>query len=537
MPLFDQRSISVVPQSLFRSTLATATPTGLSVTPDNATDVTSVFQAVRFLSFMVASLPRKTYQSKRNGDRVTARWHPLYKVLHDIPNPEMTSFDLWSLLASHVFGRGNGLAEIEFDGTGQVRYLWPLNPARVELVRNENDELRYRYTLPKTFNYEKRALRPEQVLHLRGLTKEGLWGLSVISAHRNAVGLAKATEDFASSYFGNGAEPGVVIKHPGQLKDMDVYNRIKTSWEQAHMGLDNAHRVAILEEGMEIEKIGFNPQDSQFLETRQFQVIEIARMFGIPPHLLFDLTHATYTNIEHQSLEFVIYHLRPWLVNFEQQILRSLFLPREREAGYYAEFLVDGITRGDINTRFTAYSIGLQNGFYSINDVLKMENRNGIGRMGDRRYMPLNMAPLGEDGLPIQSEPAPALKNPNTPARSDIFTKPILLDAADRIIRRELNEFTNAQKRYLEKDKPEKFEEWAEQFYKRDYPEFIQTVLSPLVRSNILTDEEMQAFIEKYCDQRGQDLSDLQSGKYQGVAVPTPEQVADLIGEEHERKA
>ena len=498
--LFEKRSVTVVPEDLWRRTPGgTATPTGLSVTPDNALNVTTVFQAIRFLSFMVASLPLITYQ-KMGDDRKRATKHPLYPLLHDAPNPEMTAFDFNSLLASHVFGRGNGFAEIEFDETGKVVALWPLAPNKVELARNVNYELRYLVTLPERFGSEKRALRPEQVLHWRSLTKEGLWGLSVLTMHRNAIGLARATEEFGSSYFGNNAEPGVVLKHPGTLGD-DAYQRITESWEQSHMGLTQSHRAAILEEGMTIEKIGFNPDDSQFLETRKFQVIEIARMFGIPPHLLFELSNATFTNIEQQSLEFLIYHLRPWLVNFEQQIKRSLFLERERKAGYYAEFLVDAIERGDIATRFASYAIGLNNGFYTINDVLRKENMNTIGTQGDIRLIPMNMAVLGEDGMPVQTQPAAA---PGTPASSgasaarDIFTSPILFDAAERILKRETNELNNAQKRY--EGKSDRLNAWLEEFYKRDYPQFIQLVLNPLVQANIITEQCARDFIQTYCD-------------------------------------
>lgn len=540
MKLFEKRSVTVVPANMFRSNQSAMTPTGLSITPDNALSVTAVFQAIRFLSFMVASLPLITYQ-KQGEDRRRATDHPLYPILHDAPNPEMTAFDFQSTLWSHVFARGNGLAEIEFDERGQVRYLWPLNPAGVELARNENYELRYLVQLPRTFNGEKRALRPEQVYHLRGLSREGLWGLSVIGMNRNAIGLSKATETFGSAYFGNGAQPGVVLMHPGQLKDEKVQKRILDSWEQAHMGLDNSHRTAILEEGMTVEKIGFNPEDSQFLETRQFQIVEIARMFGIPPHLLFDLSHATFTNIEQQSLEFLIYHLRPWLVSGEQQIKRSLFLERERNQGYYSEYLEDAIVRGDLASRMAAYVSGWGIGTFTINDILRKENMQTIGEAGDKRFVPLNYSVLDENGIPVQTQPkadpAPA---PNTPAKNtsrgldtpaatrptnELFIKPILLDAADRIMRRESNEFNTASSRYL--NKPEKFTAWCEQFYKRDYPEFIQTVLNPLVQANFITLERMRTFIQEYCDQRGSnaEVSDV---------VPTAEQIASqLAGESY----
>ncbi len=537
--LFEQRKITVIPEDMWRSTGMGPTPTGLTITPENALNVTTVFQAIRFLSFMVASLPLITYQ-KIGDDRQRATKHPVYFLLHDQPNDEMTSFDLISLMASHVFGRGNGLAEIVFNSSGQIESLWPLRVDRVELVRNVNYELRYIVQLPERFNSEKRVLRPEQVWHWRGLTKEGLWGLSVLSMHRNAVALARATEEYGGAYFGNGAEPGVVLKHPGTIDD-DVYDRITESWEQAHMGLNQAHRAAILEEGMSIEKIGFNPQDSQFLDTRKFQVIEIARMFGIPPHLLFELTNATFTNIEHQSLEFLIYHLRPWLVNFEQQIKRSLFLDRERKSGYYSEFLVDAIERGDLSTRFTAYVSGLGNGIFTINDVLRKENQNTIGEMGDRRFVPMNMAVLGKDGMPIPSVNQP--KNPPTaarekeledlPERRNPMFKPLFLDAAERILKRETNELTSVLKRF--EGRSEKLTAWCEEFYKRDYPEFIQLVIAPLVRAQLISDEQMRSFIESYCTRRGEEFSGLIAGDHQTMSTFADESIANqLSGETHD---
>lgn len=517
-----RRSLTVVPQNLFRTNgIGLATPTGLSITPENAMGVNAWFSAIRFMSFMLASLPWIVYQ-KNGDDRERATTHPLYSILHDIPNPEMTSFDLWSTLMSHVMARGNGFGEIEFNQRGQIVALWPLRPDRMEMARTVNNEIRYLYTLPESLGSERRVLRPEQVLHLRGLSSNGLWGYSVVTLLRNSIALAKATEEYGASYFGNNAEPGVVLRHPTTLSPA-AHTRIQTSWEQSHMGLTNAHRAAILEEGMDVVKVGFNPQDSQFIESRKFQIYEISRATSVPPHLLFELTHATFSNIEHQSLEFVIYHLRPWLVSFEKQANRSLLLERERNAGYYTEFLVDGIVRGDITSRFQAYAVGLTNGFYSINDVLRKENMNSI-EGGNTHFVPLNMAPLGRDGMPIYTKTAPeAEKNPNTPARN---IKPLLLDAADRIARRESNELANAVKRWH--DKPEKFTAWSEQFYKRDYSEFILTVLTPLVHADFINEGRMNEFIRSYCEERGQAA---------GLAEPLPfdlEKIASRLAGEND---
>lgn len=515
---FDKRDVtlSVVTPDLWRNNaLSGATPTGINVTPAIALTSAAYFAAIRFRAFAVAGLPKILYQRTKGGKR-RAYEHPLYKVLHDIPNPEMTSFDLWALLDSQKMMRGNGFAEIEFDQrSGEVKYLWPLRPENMELMRNDANEIRYVYTLPEQFGGEKRVLRPEQVLHLRGLSVDGRWGLAPVTLMRNAVALAKATEEFGAAYFGNGAEPGLVLQHPGKLKDSEVYNRLKESWAESHQGLTNSHRMAILEEGMTVDKIGMSPEDSQFLETRTFQVYEIARMTDVPPQFIFELTNANFASLEQMSLDFVVHHLRPYLVSDEQQIFRSLLLQREQDNGYFMEFLVDALLRGDLVSRYNAYSIGKQNGWLSTNDILAMENKNTIGPKGDVYMVPLNFAVLGEDGMPVAVPTVPAVKEPNTPARSlespstasgrtplsaqDVY-KPILKDAAERIGKREVNEYTNARKKYG--NSVVKLTAWAEQFYKRDYPQFIQQVINPLVEAGIVGDSVLRSF-DGYCVSRG----------------------------------
>lgn len=499
----EKRDVTVVPQDLWRpASHGMSTPTGLNVTPYSALTVTSFFAAIRFRSFAVASLPKFLYQRTATGKR-RATEHPLYSILHDIPNPEMTAFDLWATLDSHVMIRGNAYAEIVLDKNENVVELWPLRPDRMNVTRDEvTGELRYLYTLPDKFNNEKRVLQPYQILHLRGLTHDGVIGYAPITMMRNAVALSKATEEFGSAFFGNGAQPGMVLKHPSKLKDPVVYDRIKDSWEQAHMGLDQAHRVAILEEGMSVEKIGLSPEDSQFLQTRVHQVYEISRMTDVPPQMIFELSQMNYSTMEQMTLDFVVHHLRPWLVAYEQQSNRSLLLDSERKSGYFVENLIDGLLRGDLATRYNAYSIGRSNGWLSINDVRKMENMNAI-KGGDKYMVPLNYSVIDDNGIPMPAPSADPIKNPNTPARA--IERPavglygsFLRDAADRIGKRELNEYTNARKKSAEK-----FTAWVEQFYKRDYPEFIFQVIKPFIDSGLLNDADCKRATAIYCERRG----------------------------------
>lgn len=373
-----------------------ATASGLAISPEAALRSTAVFACVRVISETLASLPLILYRrlAPRGKDRAVD--HPLYPLLHDRPNPEMTSFTFRETLTSHITLWGNGIAEMQLDGAGRVVALWPLAPNVTRLERDKTGQLWYVTFVPGTGQV---GIPSYRIFHVRGLGLTGLWGLSPIGLARQAIGLALATEEYGARFFGNGAQPGVVLKHPGQLKD-EAYNRLVKSWDASHTGLSNAHRTAILEEGMGIEKIGIPNDDAQFLETRKFQVRDIARLFRIAPHLVGDLEQATFSNIEQQSLEFVTYTMLPWFARWEQEISRSLLLESER-ADYFAEFLVDGLLRGDLLSRYQAYAIGRQWGWLSADDVREKENENPLpGGVGTTYLSPLNMETLGQ--------PAPA---------------------------------------------------------------------------------------------------------------------------------
>lgn len=366
-----------------------ATATGVSVTPESALRASTVYACVRVLAETVAALPLLTYKRQARGKERATNFY-LYDKLHTTPNPEMSSFTYRETMTGHVALWGNAYSEIETDGAGRMVNLWPMRPDQTYSARSKmTNEPGYVTYVPGAGQM---WLPADRVFHLKGLSLDGITGLSPIGLARQAIGLAIATEEFGARFFGNGAQPGIVITHPGQLGD-EAYKHLKTSWNEAHQGLDNSHRAAILEEGMGVEKIGIPPEDAQFLETRKFQVVDIARIYRIPPHLVGSMDAATFGNIEQQSLEFVTYTMMPWLTRWEQEIARSIFLPAER-ANYFAEFMVDGLLRGDIASRYAAYATGRQWGWFSVNDIRALENMNPIDG-GDAYLEPMNMVEVG----------------------------------------------------------------------------------------------------------------------------------------------
>ena len=364
------------------------TTSGNSVTQRSSMQLTAVYCCVRVLAEGVASLPLVTYQEKKDGTKVRAVDHPLYYLLHDEPNPEMTSFSFRETLMTHLLLYGNAFAQIIRNGKGEVVALYPLMPDRMKVDRDEHGHIYYEYMKQQdeaaTMKTGTVILSPEDVLHIPGLGFDGLVGYSPIAMAKNAIGMASACEEYGASFFANGASPGAVLEHPGVLKDPE---KVRTAWQEAYGGPHKANRVAVLEEGMKFTPISINPQEAQFLETRKFQIEEIARIFRVPLHLIGDLDHATFSNIEEQSLEYVQYTLQPWLIRWEQAIQRSLFTPEEKKT-MFCRFNVDGLLRGNYQSRMQGYSIGIANGFMSVNDVRALEQMDLIpDEEGGNTYM------------------------------------------------------------------------------------------------------------------------------------------------------
>lgn len=361
---------------------------GTHVNERKALQVSAVMACVKILSETIASLPLPVYKKLRPRGKERELDHPLYDILHDQANGEMTSFTWREVMQVHLALWGNAYCEIEYDDMWYVKGLWPLMPDRTFPDRDrKSGQVVFRTTLP---NGQGVTLPQERVLHIPGLGFDGLKGLSPISMAREGIGLAMATEEYGARFFGNGAKPGGVLEHPGQLSDPARTN-LRQSWNEMHRGLNNTHRIAILEEGMKYQQIGIPPEDAQFLETRKFQVTDIARIYRIPPHMIADLEKATFSNIEHQSIEFVVHAIRPWVVRWEQTMNWKLLTPKERKK-FRIEFVIEGLLRGDTKSRYEAYAVGRQNGWLSPNDILELENMNPIPG-GDKYLVPLNMIP------------------------------------------------------------------------------------------------------------------------------------------------
>lgn len=373
---------------------------GKSVTERSAMQMTAVYSCVRILAEAVAGLPLHLYRYKEDGGKEKAIDHSLYLLLHDEPNPEMSSFVFRETLMTHLLLWGNAYAQIIRNGKGEVIALYPLMPNKMTVDRNENGQLYYQYirsneeapTMPNSTV----ILNTSDVLHIPGLGFDGLVGYSPIAMAKNAIGMAIACEEYGAKFFANGAAPGGVLEHPGTIKDPE---RVRQSWQSTFGGSGNANKIAVLEEGMKYTPIGISPEQAQFLETRKFQINEIARIFRVPPHMVGDLEKSSFSNIEQQSLEFVKYTLEPWLIRWEQSIQRSL-LSADEKTMYFAKFNVDGLLRGDYASRMSGYATARQNGWMSANDIRELENLDRIPTEdgGDLYLINGNMLPLGNAG-------------------------------------------------------------------------------------------------------------------------------------------
>lgn len=355
------------------------TSAGKAVNEHTAMQMTAVYSCVRILSETLAGLPLHVYRYNDSGGKEKYLKHPLYKLLHDEPNPEMTSFAFRETLMSHLLLWGNAYAQIIRNARGEVIALYPLMPNKMTVDRDSKGRLFYLYSrtsddAPTLGDDSQVYLSPSEVLHIPGLGFDGLIGYSPIAMAKNAVGLAIATEEYGAKFFANGAAPGGVLEHPGTIKDPQ---KVKESWNAAYQGSQNAHRVAVLEEGMKYQPIGISPEQAQFLETRKFQINEIARIFRVPPHMLAGLEKSSFSNIEQQSLEFVKYTLDPWVVRWEQSMCRALLMESEKPI-VFIKFNVDGLLRGDYVSRMSGYATARQNGWMSANDIRELENLDRI---------------------------------------------------------------------------------------------------------------------------------------------------------------
>ena len=362
-------------------------------TPEGAMRVAAVYSCVRVISETVASLPLLTYTRSGERGKMRATTDDRYWLLHDQPNAEQTSFEFIETLVASLLLRGNFYA-IKKQSTrgrnaGKIDALIPISADMVTVKVTDGP-------IKMITGYDiagDRSYAPSEIVHIRALSLDGVMGRSVVRDASDTFRAAQAAQEYGRRSLENDATPSVVIRHPETL-DEEAAKRLKDSWSEMFSGPRNAGRTAVLEEGMSIEKLSMTAEDLQFLDTRKLQRQEIAAIFRVPPHLIGDLSQSSFSNIEQQAIEFVVHCIRPWCVRIEQALGRKLFTPAERQT-LFCEFLIDGLLRGDLKSRYDAYVGARQGGFLSVNDIRALENLNPIGPEGDVYLQPLNMAPAG----------------------------------------------------------------------------------------------------------------------------------------------
>jgi len=472
---------------------------GVQVNQESALTYSAVFACIRILAETVAVLPLHVYRKLPGGGKEKATEHTLSGILHTDPNDEMTSFHVRETLQGHLASWGNCYAYMDWARSGYLRALWPLRPDRMS-VKRENGRLKYIYRLqkPDRKGRTERVWGSERVLHIPGMGFDGVIGYSPIRMARQSIGLALAAEEFGSRFFGNDARPGVVLEHPGQLGS-EAHNNLKDSYEEEHGGLTKSHKPLILEEGMTLKEVGIPPEDAQFLQTRKFQIAEVARWYNMPLHKLREMDRQTHNNIEHEGIEFVVYTMMPWLVRWEQVLTKRLLTPRERQQ-LYIKFNVMGLLRGDMKSRHEAYAIGRNWGWLSADDVRELEDDNPLpDGQGQIYYMPLNMVPADQAASGFSQNPSNsrAIQARSTP--SDGFEErsinaaryrrrlmaaqlPIFQDVTARWLRRERNDVGNKARQLLKERSIQEFTLWLQEFY-QEHARFISQQMWPVVRT------------------------------------------------------
>ena len=429
---------------------------GVRVNAETAQLSSAVFASVRLIAETLATLPLIVYRRLPDDSRERATDHPVYRVLHDRPNSYQTPFEFKEYMQRAALLRGNGVAVIVPGRNGAVDELIPWHPDKVKIERvrigtlpNGVEQIVPRYVLTLS-DRTTVTLNRDDVFHHRGFSRDGVTGVSVIEYARETIGLSLATESYGARFFSQNAKPGGVLQHQGRLSE-DAAKRLKRDWELMHTGLDNAHRVAILEEGLTWQSIGMTNEDAQFLASREFQIADISRWFGVPLHMLNAMTKSTSwgSGIEQLSMGFLLFTEMPWLRRWEQAVTRDLLVDTD---AYFIEFLVDALLRGDQKSRYAAYAVGRQWGWLSANDIRKWENQNPIDG-GDVYMSPLNMADAGQASTAI-AEP------PNT-AHYD----GLLHQAAARVVRKEVTALTRMAKRTGADSDFDAFNDAAGEFY------------------------------------------------------------------------
>jgi len=440
---------------------------GKSVTVDNALTVGAVYASVRVISEAIASLPLIVYRRLENGgkDRVKSK---IAELLRFRPNPWMSSFQFFETAMAHVLLWGNSYSHIRKNMSGVPVAIIPLHPSDVTPKFDENRELFYNVFQRET---GVRSFLAKDILHVAGLAFDGISGKSVIRTARQSIGSAMATEEFAGKYWSGGAKPYGFLSHPGQL-GAEGRKKLKESWQA------DEKKIAVLEGGIKSEQIGIPPEDSQFLQTREFQATDVARVFRVPGHMIGIHDSQPRANVEQEAIDFVTHTLGAWIRRIEQEVTFKFFDNSE----LFAEFLVDSHLRGDTETRFKAYSMALQNGWLSRNEVRTLENRNPI-EGGDSYTVQLNLTDISQIGAgdgnnsSARSEPIQSKLTPDEWVES---LKPLFRDALERLAGKE-SRTLKAGLAKCERDGLS-FSEWSRNFWD-DHKRCVFLALFPILEA------------------------------------------------------
>lgn len=460
---------------------------GVKVDQESALTYSAVWRAINLISQQVSILPCDVMEKDRkaNGNVIRSNLydHPVAWLLDVQPNEEMTAQTFKETLTAHCLGWGNGYAEIERDLAGRVFALWPIEPDRVDVIRDNSGRIVYRISngaAPYTY------LDQRDMFHLKGLGFDGITGYSVISYAARSIGLGIAAETFGSAFFANGANPGGVLEHPGQLSE-PALKHLRESLDERHAGPGKAMRPMILEEGMAFKSITIPQRDAQFLESRQFNVTDIARWYGVPPHKLMEMSHATFSNIEHQNIEFVVDALMPWIKRWEQEARIKLIAPRNQRR-IEVKFNVKALMRGDSKSRAEYYKTMSNIGVYSVNDILELEDMNPIGPDGDKRLVQINQTTLEKIG---EEQPAPA---PAPNMQSDNPQEENIEEVANKIFNREHHRLQEAIGNYkVEKD----FEKWLNRFTAQ-HRDYVSDHTAHMIKNQSYVDQHIETMRETF---------------------------------------
>jgi HK97 family phage portal protein len=493
------------------------TTSGVDVNADTALSLSAVYAATRLLSWTPGVMPVGVYRVDSAGDQIIQKQHPVYELLNRRPNRNTTPHVFWEQCQAMILLWGRAICYIERDQAGEVVGLWPIHRRYVDIGRWPNGELAYDISreLDREDNDDywskppttKRVLAPFEVVDVLNFG-----GQSVIANAREQLGEAVAAQQYGAGFFAGDAAPAYAIKFERKL-DAEAAESFRRKWGQRHGGPKRG--VPLLEQGTSIERIGMPNEDAQFLESRQFHVVEIARWFGLPPHKLAELGRATWGNLAEERQNWYE-SLLPWLTRWHQELHYKL-IPAAQQRQTLIKHVVEGVLRADITTRYQAYSIGLDRGFLTLNEVRRKENLNGYGEEGDTPHVPANVTPLGEepqDGEPSDARGVDGLQTDSEGRAAD----KVLTEALARLVVKEAAELRSAA------DKPDRFTDWLDTFYGRKWPDKLRAQLKPTMAAldSLGRSVDLDAWVDGWCQRSQAEVLEL-------AGRATPKQLSHLV--------